>query len=97
MTLISGYISCGKKISTIVFPNLLVGTYFPLGLYSGLSATLLRDAPFSGMYLMFYTQAKKIVKTHGESSWLTLDGFHHLKVKTNCLPKLVLIFTACIF
>ncbi|XP_023087269.1 mitochondrial glycine transporter isoform X4 [Piliocolobus tephrosceles] len=40
------------------------------GLFSGLTATLLRDAPFSGIYLMFYNQTKNIVPHGLWTTWL---------------------------
>lgn len=46
------------------------------GLYSGLVPTLVRDAPFSGIYLVFYLQAKRFVPQRlKESSTVVATNF----------------------
>ncbi|GAU91906.1 hypothetical protein RvY_04073-2 [Ramazzottius varieornatus] len=45
-------------------------------LYSGIIPTLLRDAPFSGIYLMFYEMLKSRIKSHlPESNWTPVTHF----------------------
>ncbi|XP_064477899.1 mitochondrial glycine transporter B-like isoform X2 [Ornithodoros turicata] len=48
------------------------------GLYSGLIPTLFRDAPFSGIYLVFYTRAKHFVP----QEWK--EGSHSMAVNFGC-------------
>lgn len=40
----------------------------PAALFSGLMATLLRDVPFSAIYVMFYSQTKALLP-EGEKSF----------------------------
>ncbi|XP_061087339.1 mitochondrial glycine transporter B isoform X5 [Conger conger] len=48
----------------------------PRALFSGLTATLLRDAPFSGIYVMFYSQAKRsLPQTMSSSACAPLLNF----------------------
>jgi len=50
------------------------------GLWSGMCATVLRDAPFSGLYLMFYNQAKSsaVEKRQEMAPWLPVPTLHFL-------------------
>lgn len=58
------------------------------GMFSGLTATLLRDAPFSGIYLMFYTQTKNLTPQGEAECW-------RLEWKIFLFADLALQLTAC--
>lgn len=58
------------------------------GLYSGLVATVLRDAPFSGLYLMFYTEAKKFARSGFEVDRLNTVQTFGCGIIGGCLASL---------
>lgn len=59
------------------------------GLYSGLTATLIRDAPFSGVYLMFYTQMKKQCPTGWKEGQFSSLTYFSCGLLSGCMASLL--------
>ncbi|XP_039622360.1 mitochondrial glycine transporter B isoform X1 [Polypterus senegalus] len=73
VTLVKTRFESGKYCYSSVFGALrsIYQLEGPRSLFTGLTATLLRDAPFSGIYVMFYTQTKRIFPAEVLSSSYT--------------------------
>ncbi|XP_026204861.1 mitochondrial glycine transporter A-like [Anabas testudineus] len=78
VTVIKTRFECGRYSYRSVFGALrsVCQTEGPAALFSGLVATLLRDVPFSGIYVMFYSQTKaSLPKEISTSSSAPLANF----------------------
>lgn len=73
------YRSVGHALSDIV----KVEGY--AGLFSGLGVTLMRDAPYSGLYVVAYTQLKRKLEESSLSNYIAPTGLHLLAGSTGAL------------
>ncbi|XP_029014595.1 mitochondrial glycine transporter A-like isoform X2 [Betta splendens] len=77
VTVIKTRFECGRYRYSSVLGALrcVCRTEGPAALFSGLVATLLRDVPFSGLYVMFYSQSKASLPTVSASPCAPVANF----------------------
>lgn len=78
VTVIKTRFECGRYsyVSVVGALRSVCRSEGPAALFSGLMATLLRDVPFSGIYVLFYSQTKASLPTEiSESSCAPLANF----------------------